>query len=262
VKYAFLPELLLATRLLVPGVGMHKLLIAWFCLAFALAGPCFSLSAQEGAKGKEKGDDMAPLPNDPELLNLHREFVQKAEKLAVKYEKEKQWSNAKDCYQEILKLVPQYPPAKQKVQELLQLEAGAYNHSVVLRANEKWKDTGVTVIEGRPITIRATGTWTFTLTADVSADGLKIPEELREFDPGCLVGMIIPPDVQDRKEIKPFMIGSEKQFIPPKSGSLLVQMYDNDMRDNSGELTLEIQGTFHAEGLKTKTKPKGKQKNN
>jgi hypothetical protein len=137
----------------------------------------------------------------------------------------------------------------------LQREAGAQSQTVVLGANEKWKDTGITVEEGRPITIRATGTWTFHLTAAVSADGLKIPKELREFDPGCLVGMIIPPDVQDPKDIKPFMIGTEKQFLAPTTGRLLVQMYDNDVRDNEGELTLEIRGTFQSEGG---SKPKGK----
>ena len=45
-------------------------------------------------------------------------------------------------------------------------------HVVVLTANEKWKDTGVVLLVDRPVTIRATGTWTFHLTAPVSANGL------------------------------------------------------------------------------------------
>lgn len=216
----------------------------------------FPLTAQERNKqrGREKEEEkVKPLPNDPELLNLHRDFVNKAEKLAQKYERDKQWSKAKDCYEQILRLVPQYPAAKQKVQDLLQMESVAQTHVVVLPANEKWKDTGLLLIEDRPVSIRATGTWTFRLTGEVSANGLKVPEELREFDPGCLVGMIIPPDTTDVKEIKPFMIGTEKQFLAPRSGRLFVQIYDNDVRDNEGELTLEIKGTFQAD---EKSKPK------
>jgi hypothetical protein len=223
-------------------------------LFLASCGLALPLAAQE-KKGKE---EKVKVINDPDLIKLHLAFVKDAERLAGKYEKEKQWSRAKDCYEQILKLVPQYPPAKAKVEQLLQMEAGAQNHVVVLGANEKWKDTGITLLEDRPITIHASGTWTFRLTAEVSAAGLKIPQELREFDPGCLVGMIIPPDVKDpMKEIKPFMIGTEKQFLAPKTGRLFVQMYDNDVRDNDGELTIEIRGTFQADEFKpTKKKDK------
>jgi hypothetical protein len=222
-------------------------------LVLSLAG-VVPLAAQE-KKGKE---EKVKILNDPELMKLHLDFVKEAEKLAVKYEKEKSWSKAKDCYEQILKLVPQYLPAKAKVEQLLLMEATAQNHVVVLAANEKWKDTGINVLEDRPITIRASGTWTFRLTAEVTPAGLKIPEELREFDPGCLVGMIVPPDVKDpKKEIKPFMIGQEKQFLAPRTGRLFVQMYDNDVRDNEGELTIEIRGTFQADEFKpTKKKDK------
>ena len=91
-----------------------------------LASLSFSVTAQEKMKKRERDEPKTkPLPNDPELLALHRDFVKSAEKLAVKYEKEKEWSKAKDCYEEILKLVPAYPPARAKVGDLLQMEATA-----------------------------------------------------------------------------------------------------------------------------------------
>jgi hypothetical protein len=220
----------------------------------AVLAPALPLSAQD----KRQREDKAKVINDPDLLKLHGEFVKEVEKLGTKYEKEKQWSKAKDCYEQILRLLPQYPPAKAKVEYLLQMEAGAFSQTVTLQANERWKDTGIILQEDRPVTIRATGTWKFHLSAEVTAAGLKIPEELREFDPGCLVGMIVPPDVKDpKKEIKPFMIGTEKQLIAPKTGKLFVQMYDNDVRDNEGELTIEVRGTFLADDFKpTKKKDK------
>jgi len=203
-------------------------------------------------------EDKVKIITDPELMELHLDFVKKTEKLGQKYEKEKNWSRAKDCYEQILKLAPQYPPAKAKVEQLLQMEAQAQSQVIVLAANEKWKDTGIILLEDRPVTIRATGTWTFRLTGEVGPAGLKIPEDLREFDPGCLVGMIVPPEVSDpKKDLKPFMIGQEKQFLAPRTGRLFLQMYDNDVRDNEGELTIEIRGTYQAEEFKpTKKKDK------
>ena len=36
------------------------------------------------------------LPDDPQLLGLHKEFVVKAEKLAVEYERKKQFDKARE----------------------------------------------------------------------------------------------------------------------------------------------------------------------
>jgi hypothetical protein len=223
-----------ATALVVLGLGLPNALLA------------------QEKKGKE---EKVKIITDPELFKLHESFFKSAEKLAVKYEKEKQWSKAKDCYEQMLKLVPQHPGAKAKYEQLLQMEAAAQSQVLVLSATETWKDTGIIVLEDRPITIRASGTWSFRLAAEVTAAGLKFPEELREFDPGCLVGMIVPPDVKDfKKEVKPFMIGTEKQLIAPKTGRLYVQMYDNNVADNEGELTIEIRGTFQADEFKPSKK--------
>ena len=223
---------------------IHFSALALLAISLGLTLP---LAAQE-RKGKE---EKVKLINDPELNKLHDAFFKDAEKLATRYEKGKQWSKAKDCYEQMLKLVPQHPGAKAKYEQLLQMEAGAQSHVMVLGATENWKDTGIIVLEDRPITIRASGTWSFRLAADVSAAGLKFPEDLREFDPGCQVGMIVPPDVKDfKKEVKPFMIGTEKQLIAPKTGRLYVQMYDNNVADNEGELTIEIRGTFQADEFK------------
>lgn len=229
------------------------LLFALLVLTLTAVASVSSFSQDKG-KGNDKAK-VKPLPNDPDLLALHRDFVKEAEKLAIKYEKDKQWSKAKDCYVEILKLTPQYPIAKQKVQQLLQMEAQANNVVITLKANEPYRDTGVVVMEDRPFTITATGTWTFTLKATVGPQGLKIPEELREFDPGCLVGMIVG---IDGERTKPFMVGTEKQMLAPKTGRLFLQMYDNDVRDNEGELTIDIRGTFQADDFKPSKKDKDK----
>jgi hypothetical protein len=153
-------------------------------------------------------------------------------------------------------LVPQYPPARAKVSEMFHMEATQRQALVSLKATEKWKDSGVVLQAGKPVTIRAAGTWTFKLTAQSGPQGLRIAEEYRDFDPGALVGMIVPNIVEDPKDIKPFMIGAEKQFLAPVSGKLMLQMYDNDLRDNEGEITVEITGTFQGGEEKKAIKPK------
>ena len=224
------------------------------CFIFAsalLALVVFSLVAQEtqkGGKNKKKADEeseapkVRPLPDDKRLLAIHLEFVKKAEQLAKEYEGDKDWSKARAVYEEILTLVPQYPPARQKLDAILEREASAKTVVFNVKANEGWQDTGIDLIANKPVVITATGTWVFTLEAETTAEGLSIPEELRDFNPGCLIGMV--PESEAGKA-KPFTIGPQKQFIAERSGRLLLRMYDTNPRDNSGALKVEIKGTFH-----------------
>ncbi|MGI8977680.1 MAG: tetratricopeptide repeat protein [Pirellulaceae bacterium] len=200
------------------------------------------LSQDEPDKGKkDEKPKVKPLPDDRRLMTLHFDFVKKAEKLANEYEGDKDWGKARTVYEEILKLVPQYPNANAKLAEMIQREAGAQKTLVTVKADTEWQDSGIELIEGKPIIIQVTGTWVFHLEVETTADGLTIPKELRDFPLGCLVGMI-PSD--DPKLAKPFVLGSGKQFISDRSGKLFLRMYDTDPRDNRGSLKVEIHGTF------------------
>jgi hypothetical protein len=190
---------------------------------------------------KPESPKYPPLPNDQRLLAIHLEFVKKAEALAQEYERDKEFGKAKDVYQEILKLVPQYPPARAKLGELTKHEATADRATFVVQANKTWQDTGVTVIPGKPITIRAAGTWTFNLSSELGPDGLKIPTNLKGYSLGALVGIVSSPTV---KEPRPFTVGSEHSFTADRKGKLMLRMYDIRPEDNKGSMNVEIVGTF------------------
>jgi hypothetical protein len=203
-----------------------------------------SLGGQDrpkGGKGKEDETPKArPLPDDKRLLALHLDFVKKAELLGKEYETAKEWGKARSVYEEILKLVPQYKPAADKLAEMINHEAIAGSATVMIKADDGWQDTGIDLVAGKPVTIVATGNWTFHLQVETNADGLTIPKELRDFNPGCLIGMI---PQADGKAV-PFMVGPSKQFLAERSGRLFLRMYDTDPRDNAGQLKVELRGTF------------------
>jgi hypothetical protein len=223
---------------------MHR---KFLLVSFVVAGTLLivlSLGGQDrpkGGKGKEDDTPKArPLPDDKRLLALHLDFVKKAEQLGKEYETAKEWGKARAVYEEILKLVPQYKPAADKLAEMINHEAIASSATVMVKADESWQDTGIDLVAGKPVTIVATGTWTFHLEVETNADGLTIPKELRDFNPGCLIGMIPQPD----GKAAPFMIGPSKQFLAERSGRLFLRMYDTDPRDNAGQLKVELRGTF------------------
>jgi hypothetical protein len=227
---------------------MNRPLTATLVALAAALTLVLSLSGQDkGKANKAKKDDpdapkVRPLPDDKRLLALHLDFVKQAEKLGKEYEADKQWGKARAVYEEILKLVPQYPPAQAKLAEMLQHERAAKSVTVTVKANEGWQNTGIDLIADKPVSLVASGKWTFHLQVETNAEGLTIPKELRDFNPGCLIGMI--PDPADPENNMPFVVAGSKQFIAERSGRLHLRMYDTDPRDNSGELKVEIRGTF------------------
>jgi hypothetical protein len=217
-------------------------LIALLLVSLSMLAASSLLAQEEEGKGKkEEKPKVKPLPDDKKLLALHYDFVKKAMKLGEEYEGTKDWGKARAVYEEVLKLVPQYPNANAKLIEMIQMESGAQKVLVTVKADTDWQDSGIELIEGKPIIIQVNGTWVFRLEVETTADGLSIPKELRDFPLGCLVGMI-PSD--DPKLAKPFVLGSGKQFISDRSGKLFLRMYDTDPRDNRGSLKVEIHGTF------------------
>lgn len=185
--------------------------------------------------------DDAPLPDDKRLLALHRNFVKDAEKLAAEYERDKDFDKAKAVYSEILKLVPQYSAARSKLDEIGQREQTAKRKVLTINADRQWQDSGITVIQGKPITIAAEGRWTVVFRAEAGPEGIEIPEEFKDLNLGSLVGLI---DDGNQADQKVFAIGRQTSFLAPKTGKLMLRMWDGDAKDNDGVVNVQIQGTF------------------
>ena len=148
---------------------------------------------------------------------------------------------------------------------------------IKVMANQGWQNTGVQVVAGKPVVIETKGTWVFRMNRVVSADGLEIPDDLKQFPLGSLVATIdpiaepivaanrrddppksnddpfdFPPIIlDDEKPTKtskdasgprPFLIGAKKTFTPSTTGQLYLKIHDTNEADNSGELTVTISG--------------------
>lgn len=204
--------------------------------------PVFNPQAPGGKPNEKKPEPKGPdLPGDPELLRLHQEFVAKTVKLAKDYEKKQDIEKARECYERILKLVPRLPEAEQALAKIKSKQLNAEKKRMTVNANSGWQDTGVDLLADKPVAIEVSGNWTFRMSEELGPDGMEIPEELREFNLGSLIGIIQTPG---EKEPKPFLVGSGTELTPEKSGRLLLRMYDSDPSDNAGKLNVEIHGTF------------------
>lgn len=172
---------------------------AWAVLgaAVVVAIVAGSTIAQQQTQQRQTGRRTAPntvkVPEDRRLNELHMQFVREAQKIAVDYERTKQLDKARACYQEILRFVPNYGPAQIALNKIHGTVATAQKEFFDVEANKGWQDTGIDVVEGRPLLFRATGKWHLLMDYPVSPDGVAIPKELRQFNLGSLIGLIVPP---------------------------------------------------------------------
>jgi hypothetical protein len=223
-------------------------IVAAVALCVAAAGmfvPSRVVVAQGKApmkKKKKDADAPPPRPTDPKLIELHKEFLGKAEKLAEDYERKKQHDKAREVYEAILRLVPNYPRAEEALTKIHEAEATTDKKQVMVLATKGWQDSGIVLQEGKPVIIEAKGAWTFKMSHQVGPDGIEIPKELRDFNLGALIGVIV--TGTDPKEFKPFHIGEKKEFTADRSGRLMLRMYDSDPSDNIGQISVQVQSTF------------------
>lgn len=210
-------------------------------LMFVVLGLCPTDVFAQRRPAQPAKEEPLELPADPRLVELHREFVTKAEKLGDEYARKKDWEKARIVFGEVLKLVPNYKPAVEKLKVINGELSHANKKVVTIEAKDGWQDTGIDVTEGSPIAFRAEGMWLLVHESD--ANGLEIPREIRDYKLGSLIGVVAKSATPD-KDTVPFTIGTQKQMNVPQTGRLLLKMHDVNNEDNRGQLRVEISGNF------------------
>ncbi|MGB0599361.1 MAG: hypothetical protein ACPGLY_21970 [Rubripirellula sp.] len=196
-------------------------------------------------KAKEMAENQPQLPSDPQLLTLHKEFIAKAERLAVEYERKKQLDKAREVYEAMVRLVPKYGAAEDGLSRVLGSQRYSDRKLVNVEANKLWQDTGVVLQQGMPVHTEIKGTWK--VVYETGPKGIEIPNEMRPRDNriklGTLIGVIASSQAE-LTEANPFILENGKDFTARKTGRLFLRMFDVDPSDNEGKLYVLIQSTF------------------
>lgn len=194
---------------------------------------------------KQAAENQPQLPSDPQLLNLHKEFIAKAEKLAIEYERKKQYEKAREVYDALVRLVPKYGAAEAGLQRVLNSLSLQDRKVIQVQANQAWQDTGVMLREGMPVHIEVKGTWK--VVYETGPKGIEIPPKMRPQDNRIKLGSlnaVIVNSPADLEEAKPFLLDDGDDFIAKQSGRVFLRMFDIEPADNEGSLFVMIQSTF------------------
>ena len=217
-----------------------------FCVANLLV---FTAVAQPPANQRSQKPKTPPkrpkLPEDPQLLSLHKEFVVKAEKLAVEYERKKQFDKEREVYESMVRLVPNFAAAEAGLERILGNQRSQDRKLVTVEADQMWQDSGVNLQVGMPVHTEVKGIWK--VVYETGPKGIEIPKEFQQRDSriklGSLIGVIVNSPTE-LKAAKPFLVEHGKNFTANKTGRLFLRMYDVDHTDNEGKVLVLIQSTF------------------
>lgn len=212
---------------------------------FACCCATVSNAQRPGTRPQPKPPEikLPALPDDPKLKDLHREFIVKAERLAMEYERKKDFTAAQSAYESLLRIAPDHSLAKQALQRVLDAQAQD-KRLVRVSAKEAWQDTGIKLIAGMPVHILAKGSWT--LSHEMGPEGLVIPDEFKLKDNRIKLGTLIGAISQsgNAQDARPFRIGDATDFTADSNGTLFLRMYDIDPADNDGMMMVLVRSTF------------------
>ena len=205
------------------------------CATLAILGTHAALS--QVAKGKDL---------DRQHDELLRDFTNRAHKLALQYQQSGSHEKAKDTLKLILQIEPDNEQAKTLLEKIGKQELTENKKTLKVLANLTWQPTGVQVFEGKPVAIEAKGEWVFKMDKAVSADGMEMPDDMKKFPLGALIGYIdsggAPAKDAKKNADRPFLVGSHKVLTPNATGMLYLKMHDSKESDNLGQLNVTISG--------------------
>ncbi len=190
---------------------------------------------------------------DRQHSEILKDFATRAHKLALQYQQAGSYDKAKETLDLILKVAPDDAPAKTLLEKISRQELSENKKVVKVMANQSWQNTGLAVQEGKPVAIEVKGEWVFKMTRTVGPEGLAMPDEMKRFPLGALIGVIAGDDgggaaakknakQQERDLNRPFLVGDEKVFTPNATGVLFLKIHDTEENDNQGQLTVTISG--------------------
>lgn len=189
---------------------------------------------------------------DKQEQDVVKDFSTRLGRIAMQYEQSGAHDKAKAAIELILKVSPNDEVAKRTLDRIAREELTENKKVVRVLANQSWQDTGLRVMAGRPVAISAQGQWVFKMSRSVGPEGMEVPDEMRRFPLGALLGIIDPvtsaaseaksEGKREKGGPRPFLIGSQQVLTPQATGRLFLKIHDTDEQDNSGQLTVTVSG--------------------
>ena len=222
---------------------------ACLILSAALAGrlhPADTPSSKSKGKSKAGGTSLKALEARVEKLEstMLREIVD----VSNSFEDAGQFDRAKSLLEVLLKLNPEFPGLKEKVQRLEEKLFDSQEIEFVLDTSKGWVPVGGAVAGGQPVRVEVEGEYKFNVTASVTADGFPSGDVKTDFVEGVPCGALIAMVVSRAgKPGRPIALKSKNTWTPSEEGLLMLKVNAPSGHKCTGKLTVKLSGLVRAD---------------
>ncbi|MEW4529543.1 MAG: tol-pal system YbgF family protein [Maioricimonas sp. JB045] len=208
------------------------------------------LEAQNPAGRRSRPSAASVRILDLEAKKAHDAYVQQMLDLANGYLEAGSTEKARDALESVLKVEPESPVAKEKLEEIRE---SAFESSVVVEvdAGRSWTAAGVVLTRDKPVRFEADGNYKFIVNTNLGPDGFDSDDPTRDLvrgiKCGAVMGMIVPTPQRGKKPRKPeppFAIGSGNEITPKEGGTLFLKVNVPPGANCIGKIKVKISGNY------------------
>jgi hypothetical protein len=179
---------------------------------------------------------------DSKAEKVENQFVKDAYALSKEYEDAGDLERAIEYLEAMLKIKPNLPGAKEKIEKLQNDIISKNDFTFDLEPSGLWNKPVAYVRKDKPFRIQVAGSYKLTVSETLGPEGYPEGDRQREMLEGIKTGELAGMIVTNNKPGDPFSIGSEKDFTPKQGGMLFLKVNVPPSSKTTGKLKVRISG--------------------
>lgn len=221
-------------------LGSIALIAAGALLALAWS-PSFAQQSSSKSKTKSKAAS-GTKTLDARVEKLETTMLREIVDISNEYEAAGQHGRAKALLEVLLKLNPNFPGLKEKVEQLNEKVFDSEEIEFVFDTAKTWTPVQAMAVKGKNVRVDVEGEYRFEYAGDLTADGLATVEAGQEYNAGIPCGGLMAVVVKDGKPGKATHLKSQMQWTPNEDGLVMLKINAPAGHKSTGKLTVRLSG--------------------
>lgn len=207
-----------------------------------------TLPAQSSkSKTKSKGGATSVKALDARVEKLEKTLFSEVVEISTLYEDAGQYDRAKSLLDVLMKLNPNLPGLKEKLDRLESKAFDAQEIEYVMDTSKSWVSVGAAAARGKPVRVEVDGEYKFQYGATLTADGITSDQAGSDYYDSIPMGALIAVVVSNGKPGKPHVLKPRMQWTPQEDGLVMLKINAPTGQKSTGKLTVKMSGLVRAE---------------
>lgn len=199
------------------------------------------------SKTKPKGGATNVKALNARVEKLEKNLFSEVVEISTMYEDAGQYDRAKSLLDVLMKLNPNLPGLKEKLDQLESKAFDAQEIEYVMDTGKGWVSVGAAVARGKPVRVEVEGEYKFQYGGNLTADGVTADQAGSDYVDSIPMGALMAVVVNNGKPGKPHPITTKMQWTPQEDGLVMLKINAPTGHKSTGKLTVKMSGLVRAE---------------